>query len=268
MCISGCVYLERIVVQPLTEYMWLGLHPQDGNRLTHLTRVFHSLALSLRTLKAEYHGFIGVPREVNSSRFFPYLRHYYNEQGERVDFTYQMSIASQKPVFKAITDDGHLITVKFVRQYNGEAHRLLAAKILAPRLLFDSNDDRNADFPRPGGMRMVVMDYIPGDDLINYRRRTHILDSVKDNVKEALGILHKNNLVFGDLRDPNIMVKQRGDKTVQAMLIDFDWCGKHGEARYPTSMNYADIWWAKGAGKGSLMRKEHDDFMFGMMFAD
>jgi hypothetical protein len=266
MCILGCVYLEQIVVQPLTEHIWLGLHLHEGDRLAHMTRVFHSLALSLQELKEEYRGFIGVPREVNSSRFFPYFRHYYNEQGERMDFTYQMSLPSQKPVFKAMSHDGRPIVVKFVRQYNGEAHRLLAAANLAPRLLFDGNDDRNADFPRPGGMRMVVMDFVHGEDLMDYRKRDLPLGSIRDNVKEAIGILHKHDFVFGDLRDPNVRVKLEGDKLVQGMLIDFDWSGKHDEARYPTSMNQDEISWAKGAEKGSVMKKEHDDYMFSKMF--
>ena len=51
-------------------------------------------------------------------------------------------------------------------------------------------------------------------------------------VQDAIGILHSNQLVFGDLRRLNILV---GNDT--AMLVDFDWCGKSGKARYPPEIN-------------------------------
>jgi tRNA A-37 threonylcarbamoyl transferase component Bud32 len=40
-------------------------------------------------------------------------------------------------------------------------------------------------------------------------------------VVKAIGVLHDNNLVFGDLRSPNVLDLKSG-----AMLIDFDWCGE------------------------------------------
>ncbi|KAI0244944.1 hypothetical protein BJV78DRAFT_1098897, partial [Lactifluus subvellereus] len=49
-----------------------------------------------------------------------------------------------------------------------------------------------------------------------------------ERVKQAIRLLHSRKLVFGDLRLPNILVK---DESV--MFVDFDWCGKAGEARYP-----------------------------------
>jgi len=51
-------------------------------------------------------------------------------------------------------------------------------------------------------------------------------------VKDAIDIIHSNQLVFGDLRRPNILV---GNDI--AMLVDFDWCGKSGEGRYPSEIN-------------------------------
>ena len=38
--------------------------------------------------------------------------------------------------------------------------------------------------------------------------------------------------MFGDLRRPNTLVGNDA-----GMLVDFDWCGKSGEARYPPEIN-------------------------------
>jgi len=43
---------------------------------------------------------------------------------------------------------------------------------------------------------------------------------------------HDAGFVHGDLREPNIMCDGEKEK---AMLIDFDWGGKVGEAYYPTA---------------------------------
>lgn len=265
MCILGAIYLERIVVQPLTEYMWLGLHPQDGARLKHLTRVLDSLSRALNQLTSVYREYAGASLEPDSSRFFPRVRHYYDKQGNRVQFTYSGHLVGRRPVFTAFTKHGHSIVVKFVRQYNSEAHELLTTANLAPQLLFDGSDDTHVDFPRPAGMRMIVMDYVSGTNLLDSVAKNLALGSVKEDVKQALKILHAQDLVFGDLREPNVLVVQKDDQSVRGMLVDFDWCGKHTIARYPTSMN-SDIQWPPGVKKGSVMDKGHDNHMFEEMF--
>lgn len=45
------------------------------------------------------------------------------------------------------------------------------------------------------------------------------------------------------------------------MLIDYDWCGKEGEARYPPTID-EEFEWPDGVLRGGLMRKEHDDALF------
>jgi len=41
-------------------------------------------------------------------------------------------------------------------------------------------------------------------------------------------------------------------------LIDFEWSGKVGSARYSHFMNHVDIKWPDGVGDGKLDIKEHD----------
>ena len=41
------------------------------------------------------------------------------------------------------------------------------------------------------------------------------------------------------------------------MIIDFDWAGKEGEARYPKDLSPA-VRWPPGAKAGGLITKAHD----------
>ena len=43
------------------------------------------------------------------------------------------------------------------------------------------------------------------------------------------------------------------------MLVDFDWCDKVGEGRYPTGINQ-DVNWSKGVGLGKIMLKDLEMF--------
>ncbi|KAF8316926.1 uncharacterized protein EI90DRAFT_2944096, partial [Cantharellus anzutake] len=70
-------------------------------------------------------------------------------------------------------------------------------------------------------------------------------------------VLHQKDIVFGDLRQPNIMISKD-----HAMLVDSDWAGKHGEACYLTTLNnLGDVVWPPGVVCGGIMQMEHDDFM-------
>ncbi len=100
-----------------------------------------------------------------------------------------------------------------------------------------------------GDRQMVVMDYVDGQPALSGTlSETHC-----DQVKRAIGRLHEEGIVFGDLRGQNIITE--GDRV---MLVDFDWCGKHGEAEYPIDLNDVASDWPAGAGSGQVMRKEHD----------
>jgi hypothetical protein len=59
------------------------------------------------------------------------------------------------------------------------------------------------------------------------------------------------------VRWPNIIFDHGGD----LKLIEFDWCGPAGEARYPS-----DIWLERGkfhpnVQKGGKMQMEHDEYL-------
>lgn len=138
------------------------------------------------------------------------------------------------------------VVVKFAHKYCPEAHGLLAAASLAPKLHFCERVPSVA-------MWVVVMDYVEGIE---------VNDKVTDpqhvvSLRNALTMLHEKGFVFGDLRCPNVLVKDNG-----VVLIDFDWCGKEGVARYPSDINVSEATWDSDVKRGGLIKKVHDEFHF------
>jgi len=75
-------------------------------------------------------------------------------------------------------------------------------------------------------------------------------------LREGLLKLHKAGFVHGDIRPPNILVG--ADR--QPRMIDFDWSGKVGAARYPVGLN-RDIKWPVGTKEGGFIETCHDTEM-------
>lgn len=126
---------------------------------------------------------------------------------------------------------------------------LLAEKDLAPTLLFCQA------VPEAGGLYAVVMYNIlcapTGPGRVFERKAV-------PQLREAIKTLHQHGFVHGDLRAPNVLVTMKG----KPKLIDFDWCGKEGEARYPGDIALRAHKWHEGVKPGGLITKEHDRYMF------
>lgn len=104
---------------------------------------------------------------------------------------------------------------------------------------------------------MVVMEHLPGSPAHELFCKGPLPSSVFKDVQAAIDSLHEMDLVFGDLRRPNIVVLNK-----RAKIVDFDWCGRDGEDRYPPNLNNSgEINWHPDVGRGSVMRKEHNHFM-------
>ncbi|KXN86844.1 hypothetical protein AN958_09580 [Leucoagaricus sp. SymC.cos] len=240
-CIGGAIYSKTPIAQPLTDFIWAGSKTSQAC----LERVFYCLRAAVTSLQQYYT--ISLPSTVDEGPCgFPYVREYNGKS-----FSYAEKLGGEElQVFKVKEGDVFRV-IEFAKQYNEAAHVSLmetnTGEIFAPALRYISP-------PVYGGRRMVVMDYVDGKMMAD-----ETLSSVHfDQLKRALGHLHDAGFVFGDFREPNVIIK--GDRV---MLVDFDWCGKDGEATYPIDLNiYDDIQWAVGMGPGLVMRKEHDDYMF------
>ncbi|KAF9779198.1 hypothetical protein BJ322DRAFT_1013639 [Thelephora terrestris] len=140
--------------------------------------------------------------------------------------------------------------VKFAYTYNREAHELLAnaETSQAPRL-------RYCAFEPSVSMWVVIMDYVESsevgvDDVL--KESIHI-----KSLRAALDKLHSRGLVFGDLRPLNVLIM--GDKV---MLIEFDWCGKAGQARYPSDIMLGAESRHPEVERGGPIDQAHDEYHF------
>ncbi|KAI0083190.1 hypothetical protein BDY19DRAFT_746482, partial [Irpex rosettiformis] len=79
-----------------------------------------------------------------------------------------------------------------------------------------------------------------------------------EQLKKAIGRLHEGGFVFGDLRKPNILISRA---TGGVVLVDFDFCGKENEARYPVGIHTELCWATARIDPGAVMKKLHDNLM-------
>lgn len=258
--IMGAVFTDKVVVQRLTDFVWAGassaLNEPQCHRIAH---VLYSLRQNIVKLQDYYLG-IKVERTDGPvlSRFFPSINAYHDESTKKVtNFTYVQPLEKDATcvTFLAQTDEEppKSIVVKFVERYGDAAHRLLEAQDMAPQLLYYGKVGVNQGDPTYGHLRMVVMEYINGRTVREAYKSNELPPTLIEQVKKPLDHLHENGLVFGDLRDANIMITKHGD----VKLIDFDWAGEEQQSRYPLFLSN-EIKWADGAGPGRMIEKKHD----------
>lgn len=73
---------------------------------------------------------------------------------------------------------------------------------------------------------------------------------------QMLDKLHSNGYVHGDVRLSNLVFDDEGQ---EGYLIDYDFCGKDGQARYPINYYFSDIR-HREATEGKIMFQYHDRY--------
>jgi len=233
--VLGAVFTDKPIVQPLTPLLWLGHVPAQYREAA---RLFAALSMGISELEAFYSDL--NCDVVSEARFFSHTTSFSTDTGSKVQFSYIQYADPDPETSKAV----------FIASiYNEEAHSLLAAKGLAPRLL-------SCDRSTFSNFVMVGVDYVGGKQFFHkYPQATPA--KVLEEVSEALENLQKNDLVFGDLRSLNILVT--GQHHVQ--LVDFNWCGEAGKGRYPADINTVYIEWPNGVVPGGFLQFEHDEML-------
>lgn len=148
--------------------------------------------------------------------------------------------------------------IKFVRRHSKAAHELCASLRYAPTL--------HGFEELPGGWFMVVMQRLP--DSYGLYHGLGLNEEAKATVAQLLsacvGKLHEANMVHGDMRSVNLLVRMDGKIGIK--VVDFDWAGGVGVVRYPINVNRDGIARPDTAGDGMLVTKEHDLDMIKFMF--
>ena len=279
--VSGAVFADRLIAQTLTDYISVIPRPGTSGRSPlddagyRVARLFRVLRTCVQELDEYYSHLVQAltppPRPRDTSRMSalvlssgsagipraphmigPHFTTFQGSEGEVV-LEYQRRLVANdvtKAVFLADARRGEEVTpvvVKFAYKYSEEGHRLLAEASQAPRLHYCRLEESAA-------MWVVVMDYVRGAAVEGVLTNpAHIA-----SLRSAITTLHKHGLVFGDLRRPNVLL--HGDRV---MLIDFDWCGKEGEATYPSDILLeASLNWHGRVERGQLIEKVHDAHLF------
>ncbi|KAF5379300.1 hypothetical protein D9757_007645 [Collybiopsis confluens] len=260
MAISGAIFTSGVIVQRLTDYIWLGYsRVLDHRRVLEIARAFLALQLSIKRLRAWYDDLSGIPSD---HRYFP-LATSFTAEGKTVNFRYQKPLKNTGPtciVFLATEVGGdRKFVVKFVERYGEDVHRELAAMNRAPKLLYcGSFWSSVVEQLGVGDMKMVVMEYLKGKTLAKWKKMP---PSVRQSVKLVISALHKKDWVHGDIRPPNVMILNSEDELEvpeadRVRILDFDWAGEEGVVHYPSDLAMD----TRPASAGDYMPilKEHD----------
>ena len=264
LAVLGFALTDCVIVQRLTDFIWVGIDSAlSRSHVNRVARIFYALKTSLDKLRSYYDN-IGPGKLL--PRYFPSITTYPHENGQHVQFEYlgYMENGFDCVTLRAqtITEPAQLIVVKFVEQYSERAHRILADQGLAPRLLYHGRlcSDSKPSYTY-NSLSMVVMEYIDGDTFDKSKLNKSMIETVRLELRRALNLLHDKELVFGDLRPPNVMITK--DKKVK--LIDFDWAGEAGQVEYPHLLSSA-VEWPKGVQTLDPIKKEHDLEMLDKLF--
>ncbi|KAL5532635.1 hypothetical protein ACEPAF_4409 [Sanghuangporus sanghuang] len=256
------IYSDKLLSEDFYIDAW------QSETVLRVGRIFKALSLAIGELREYYEPFSeGLEMEATIAHMYPnplpcegyhiprltYIGKL-SHIGELLDEKDKKAVRLERPyaLYRARmiqdgSDDEVDVVVKFTVRYHEQAHRILEQKELAPRL--------HSCIPLVGDMYMVIMDYIKNTSL--YLTKPEDPGKVLSDVKTAVDLLHAQDLVFGDLRVQNIVLKPKG----KAMLIDFDWVGKHNVDRYPASWNKDAGKWSPSVNRRVLMDKAHDTFM-------
>lgn len=189
---------------------------------------------------------------------FPYPNAFKHlETGVSTLFSLEAQPLGDKLLYTGSTNAGIDIIVKFTRRYGTQLHLHCSSLGCAPPLLGREELD--------GGWLMIIMrhmiDYHPFSTLDKRSLSSRLRPILSDLVHS----FHQQNLVHGDLRDTNVLVREDGEQ-LEVKLVDFDWGGVAGEVRYPSAINCIDIWRPLGVTDGMPITKAHDTEMLEFMF--
>jgi hypothetical protein len=168
--ILGAVFTDKVVVQRLSDFIWVGtsasLNEAQCRRIAH---ILYSLRQNIVKLRDYYLAVqVGPIDRPLLSRYFPSINAYRDDSTKKiVHFTYLQPLENNAAcvIFLAQTNERppKPIVVKFVERYGEAAHRLLGAQGTAPRLFYFGQVGVNQGDPAYGHLRMVVMEYIDGN---------------------------------------------------------------------------------------------------------
>ena len=181
--------------------------------------------------------------------------------------------------------NGDAVVVKVSADLDIDAHALLVAAGAAPEVHRYHRDPAT-------GLHITVMEDLQAAGFVSWStlattklsttgaapdttQLRPLFEPLSEWLKSTLQRLHDAGIVYGDLREPNVMVRVEEDadgewRLAACRLVDFEFCGKLADnALWPTGLNPA-LDWPKGVVDGEarvMMLPEHDKEMADKMMA-
>jgi len=265
---------KRARVEPLTPIFDLSTHWKETKARWTIAASLDAFMVAANSIEAHYKSIEaeakvnptppeGYNLDLQKARGYPFLTSY-EDNGREINFMYNERLHDEKLVFSASIvnqPDSDEFVVKFTPWYSEDAHNCLGSYDLAPRLRRCVRI--SADWIA------VIMDkskYLVPFDLILSDEDN---EKVRHKVTSVVRMLHQEGFVHGDIQQTNILidVESLTSDDVKIHLIDFDWAGPIGEAKYPADVNRITMRRPDGVEGGGFITEQHDIEMASFLFA-
>ena len=235
---------QRVRVEALAPGLDLATHWREANDRHAMASCFDAFVAAIKHIEAHYKSIaaeaMATPSEeyddrLQEARKYPYLASY-TSNGQEMSITYNGRLDERKLIFSATVNQpgfGECL-VKFTGQYSEAAHNHLASHSLAPRIwkFIRISADWTA----------VVMETSKYQVLFGLELSKDERKKVQGKVRDVVRILHEGGFVHGDIRDADLLIDRASlVSDVMVHLIDFDWAGRVGEAKYPMRINFTGV---------------------------
>jgi hypothetical protein len=229
--VFGAIYVRgQVRVDPLCDTVHLLFLPDDRPAMIRLAMILRSIKVCIPRIEDSY-------KVISPNPEFPSICELRNGQS----FKYVKELS--RHVFLAkMNSTEEMVCVKFSPiGFCRAAHDILYNGGFSPRLL--------DCFEVDPWWTVSIMEFIQG--------ASQYYSSPNPNIqlRRAISILHEHDLVYADLRPPNILITATNDKVY---FVDFEFAGQHKIDRYPFFLNHANIEWPPGVSDGGLLDKDHD----------
>ncbi|KAG8961117.1 hypothetical protein FRC03_005763 [Tulasnella sp. 419] len=257
---AGSILSDRFLLEPLGDILPLYGHPLFTPWLKKTAQMLGALKKAVERLKAYYEKPDLRLNPLPDPRY-PYITCYtpLSSEAEPNPLSMAFRYLDRHPgssllfICEEIESKRRLVG-KFVLNYSKEAHLICAERRCAP-ILYDFDV----------GWHAVVMEFLSHPE---YRPpESSNKNLIHSAMKELIGELHRQNYVHGDIRRSSLLVGPEDS----VMLLDFDWAGIIGEARYPRRVNPTVDGWNKRPEKvedGALITVQHDLAMVELLIVD
>ncbi|KAF8184607.1 hypothetical protein K438DRAFT_1598250 [Mycena galopus ATCC 62051] len=257
----GCgVFVHKPVVEQFVA-LPLNAHSSDVSQTAAGARVIAALRRASSDLSKRYPELV---HDTTRQPEFPFPRNFLIA-GSMATLAYRDPLPG-KLVFRADWTPGpgkypEACYVKFTLRHDEKLYDFALRCNLAPPLIH---------FERVHEWFMIVTkdmskDYTTIAELNDAMRvdeasqdKGEIEQEVMTRVRAALEPLHAAELVHGDVRDVNVLVRNAmSDGSADIILVDWDWAGKEGNVKYPANLN-PTVPRAPGAVAGAPILRSHD----------